>query len=134
MASPASPPTSLRAAARDRLAPSAAFFFQVGWLVLQLGALGLALAGTPALHDLYQTACPDMVCSKLPQPTVAMVNGPAAGAGGVVGGGGMVGGGGRGLGVGRGVPGLPPAERPKSRGHQFSMGLPSGPATTSSFQ
>lgn len=73
MASPASPPTSLRAAARDRLAPSAAFFFQVGWLVLQLGALGLALAGTPALHDLYQTACPDMVCSKLPQPTVESV-------------------------------------------------------------
>ncbi|MFN8512547.1 MAG: hypothetical protein U0232_16460 [Thermomicrobiales bacterium] len=73
MASPASPTTSLRAAARDRLAPSAAFFFQVGWLVLQLGALGLALAGTPALHDLYQTTCPDMVCSKLPQPTVESV-------------------------------------------------------------
>jgi signal transduction histidine kinase len=73
MASPASITTGLRAAARDRLAPSAVLLFQVGWLALQLGAVGLALAGTPALHNLYQATCLDVVCDKLPQPTADSV-------------------------------------------------------------
>lgn len=55
-------------AGRRWLAPVAARALQAGWLALQIGALALAIAATPALHASYQTQCADQLCDALPQP------------------------------------------------------------------
>jgi signal transduction histidine kinase len=46
---------------------------QASWLLLQVAALALAAAATPALHLRYQTTCADQLCEILPQPNAQSV-------------------------------------------------------------
>jgi signal transduction histidine kinase len=74
MASSTSLDLRLRATAWPGLAPAAARALQAGWLILQLGALAVAIVATPALHARYQTTCPEALCDILPQPNAISVD------------------------------------------------------------
>ena len=56
-----------------RVSPLTARALQAGWLIVQTGALALAVAGTPSLHRLFQTTCPQQLCDMPPQPTADTV-------------------------------------------------------------